>query len=126
MEIVSSLLLILHLLGMAIIIGAYFAHVKNARVIPGMVHASYLQLVTGLLMVGLVEMNGGSISHVAVGIKIVLGILVWLFAFLGKRKEKAAQGAGGLAEGEAHPSALMAHLTFAAALVAVVIGVTML
>lgn len=136
MEILREALLTLHLIGMAIIVGGYFTVIRSPRVLPGMLHASYLQLVTGLLLVGLAEMGDGQVNHLKIGIKLVVAILVTVFAFLGNRQEKrfAAQSAAGTtasANGAVagavtavkNPSATMAHLTFAFAIINVLVAV---
>ncbi len=137
MEILREVLLTLHLIGMAIILGGYFTVIRSPRVLPGMLHASYLQLVTGLLLVGLAEMGGGQVDHMKIGIKLVVAILVTVFAFLGNRQEKrfaaetavesAAAGTTASANGTVtavrHPSATMAHLTFAFAILNVLVAV---
>ncbi|KZE18400.1 MULTISPECIES: hypothetical protein [Brevibacterium] len=137
MEILREVLLTLHLIGMAIIVGGYFTVIRSPRVLPGMLHASYLQLVTGLLLVGLAEMGGGQVDHMKIGIKLVVAILVTVFAFLGNRQEKrfaaetavesAAAGTTASANGTVtavrHPSATMAHLTFAFAILNVLVAV---
>ncbi len=118
MEILRLILVVLHLLGMAIIIGGYFASIKAPRVSPGMLHGAYLQLVTGLALTGLAEAmvdDGEAVNHMKIGIKVVLALLVAVFAFLGKRKEKANPDQG--------TSAGMAHATAIAALLAVIVAV---
>lgn len=133
MEILREVLLTLHLIGMAIIVGGYFTVIRSPRVLPGMLHASYLQLVTGLLLVGLAEMGGGQVDHMKIGIKLVVAILVTVFAFLGNRQEKrfaaetttaSANGAvAGAVTAVKNPSATMAHLTFAFAIINVLVAV---
>ncbi|WP_113904902.1 MULTISPECIES: hypothetical protein [Brevibacterium] len=137
MEILREILLSLHLIGMAIIVGGYFTVIRSPRVLPGMLHASYLQLVTGLLLVGIAEMGDDEVNHMKVGIKLVVAILVTVFAFIGNRRQKAVaspDAAAGAALGSAgaagattavvaNPSATMAHLTFAFAIVNVLVAV---
>lgn len=136
MEILREVLLTLHLIGMAIIVGGYFTVIRAPRVLPGMLHASYLQLVTGLLLVGLAEMGDGQVDHMKIGIKLVVAILVTVFAFIGNRQQKryaaglddsgrdaAGTGAGGAAVATKNPSATMAHLTFAFAIINVLVAV---
>lgn len=57
---------------------------------PGMLHGAYLQLVTGLLLMGLAEMGDGDVNHMKLGIKLVVAILVTIFAFIGNKKQKAS------------------------------------
>ncbi|WP_309132826.1 hypothetical protein [Brevibacterium sp.] len=133
MEILREILLSLHLIGMAIIVGGYFTVIRSPRVLPGMLHASYLQLVTGLLLVVIAEMGDDDVNHMKIGIKLVVAILVTVFAFIGNRKQKAfaaeapaGAGAGvgvGSAVATKNPSATMAHLTFAFALINVLVAV---
>ncbi len=136
MEILRTILIFLHLLGMAIIVGGYLANVKAPRVIPGMLHASYLQLITGIALFGLLEAQAHGLTMEArlpLLIKLVLGILVTVFAFIGNRQQKAADRAAATTEAGAgqagtalrtvSASATMAHLTFGAAILAVVIAV---
>lgn len=116
MEILREILLTLHLLGMAIIVGGYFTVIRSPKVLPGMLHASYLQLITGLLLMGLAEMGDGEVNHMKIGIKLVLAVIVTVFAFIGKRKEKANPDQGA--------SAAMSHATGWAAIAAVIVAVT--
>lgn len=131
MEILREILLTLHLIGMAIIVGGYFTVIRSPRVVPGMLHAAYLQLITGLLLMGLAEMGDGSVNHVKIGIKLVIAILVTVFVFIGNKKQKAfAAGAaeggvagGGVATAVKNPSATMAHLAFGFAVINIIVAV---
>lgn len=118
MEILRLILVVLHLLGMAIIVGGYFSSMKAPRVLPGMLHGAYLQLVTGLLLTVIAEFNAGdeSVNHMKIGIKVILGIAVAVFAFIGRRKEKANPGEGA--------SSGMAHATGLSAILAVIVAST--
>ena len=119
MEILRIVLVILHLLGMAIIIGGYFTNIRAPKVSPGMLHGSYLQLVTGLALAGIAEAlvaDGDSVNHMKIGIKLVLALVVTVFAFIGKRKEAANPDQGA--------SAAMANATGWAAIAAVIVAVT--
>lgn len=126
MEILREILLTLHLLGMAIIVGGYFTVIRSPKVMPGMLHGSYLQLVTGLLLVGLAEMGDGDVNHMKIGIKLVVAILVTVFAFIGNKKQKtfaAAAPAEGGATATKNPSATMAHLVVIFAVINVIVAV---
>ena len=127
MEILREILLTLHLVGMAIIVGGYFTVIRSPKVLSGMLHASYLQLITGLLLVGIAEMGDGDVNHVKIGIKLVVAIVVTVFALIGNRKQKAFTAAAP-AEGTAatevkSPSATMAHLTFAFTIINLIVAV---
>ncbi|WP_344332695.1 hypothetical protein, partial [Brevibacterium marinum] len=89
MEILREILVALHLIGMAIIVGGYFSLIRTPKVAPGMLHGSYLQLITGLLLLAIAELGDGEVNHMKMGIKLVIAILVTIFAFLGNKKQKA-------------------------------------
>lgn len=102
MALVYDLLVVLHFLGLAAVIGGYLAVVRSPRIVAGMLHGALLQLVTGILLVGLAEaaldrdLDNGKIT-----VKLLVGLAVAVIAFLARRKPEYGPGAvhavGGLA-----------------------------
>ena len=88
MDFLQSFLVFLHILGAAIIVGIWFARIKNPTVMPGQFHASLLQLVTGILLVGLAEMDDYDINYAKIGVKLTLAVVIAVMAFIGQRKYK--------------------------------------
>ncbi|MGC2942363.1 MULTISPECIES: hypothetical protein [unclassified Brevibacterium] len=126
MEILREILLTLHLLGMAIIVGGYFTVIRSPKVMPGMLHGAYLQLLTGLLLMGVAEMGDGTVNHMKIGIKLVVAILVTVFAFIGNKKQKAFAASAPAESGAVAvktPSATMAHLVVVFAVINVIVAV---
>lgn len=136
MEILREILVALHLIGMAIIVGGYFTLIRSPKVAPGMLHGAYLQLITGLLLLTIAEMGDGEVNHMKMGIKLLIAILVTVFAFIGNKKQKAfdsgsvavaapagSGGDGAVATAVKNPSATMAHLLFAGAIINVLVAV---
>ncbi|MBP3044300.1 hypothetical protein KKR91_06740 [Arthrobacter jiangjiafuii] len=100
MDFLQSFLVFLHILGAAIIVGIWFAKIKNPTVMPGQFHAALLQLVTGLLLVGLAEMGDASLNHIKIAVKLTVALVIAVMAFIGQRKYKKGQPVGkGLANG---------------------------
>ena len=91
MDFLQSFLVFLHILGAAIIVGIWFAKIKNPTVMPGQFHGALLQLVTGLLLVGLAEMDDYDVNHIKIAVKLVLALGIAVMAFIGQRKYKAGQ-----------------------------------
>ena len=116
---------------MAMIVGGYLVTVKAPRVLPGMLHAAGLQVVTGILLFGMLEMQGNPTMSLraGAGIKILLGLVALIVFIIGNKREKAAAPAAGAdvaADGAvktAAPSATMAHIGFGAAVLAVLVAV---
>jgi hypothetical protein len=93
MTFLTGLLVLLHLLGAAIIVGTWIYTMKRPTVSPGQFHASLLSLVTGLLLVGLREMDGGAGTdfRIKIGVKLVIVLVVAVAAFVGQRRTRRGE-----------------------------------
>ena len=101
MEIVEHLLVLVHLLGMAAIVGSA-VFVARGTVTPALVWGARAQLVTGLILVGLAEMDDGDVNHAKIGVKLVVAVAACaeIAAAKGKKGEARPQlvtAAGALA-----------------------------
>ena len=113
MNIVFNIVLILHFIGLAGIIGGWLATIKAPHVNKAILHGAILQVVTGLLLVGLREMDDVDVNHMKIGIKLVIALVILVVAILGVRKEARAQGT----------TATLAHVAGALGIVNVAIAV---
>lgn len=86
MDILHSLLIFFHLVGTAALVGGWLATFKKPTVLQWQHIGAWVQLVTGLLLVGLLEMNDGDVNHMKIGIKLVVLIAVLVAAIIGRRK----------------------------------------
>ncbi|MFM7144839.1 MAG: hypothetical protein ACKOW5_00700 [Actinomycetales bacterium] len=91
MQIVYDLLVILHFIGLASLLGGFLVQMSSAEkgVNPAMLHGALTQLVTGLLMVGLIE--SGAVDEEAnmtkISVKLAIVVIVTVLAFVGRRKQ---------------------------------------
>jgi hypothetical protein len=95
--IIKSFLIVLHLVGMAALLGGFLVQIKalkakTAEILPAMVHGAWTALVTGLLLVGVREweraLGGGSpLDHSQIAIKSVAVLVIVTLVML-KRKQK--------------------------------------
>ena len=80
MDVVRYLLIVVHLLGMAAIVGGWLAVLTTPRVLPSMVWGARLQVVTGFLLWGIFESGAvedlGDPDRVKLTIKLLVGIAV--------------------------------------------------
>lgn len=114
MDIAISLVLILHFIGLAGIIGGWLAVIKAPHVNKAIMHGAILQVVTGIILVGLQEMQGDvEMNHIKVAIKLVIALVVLVVAIMGVRKEAGARGS----------TATLAHIAGGLAIVNVAIAV---
>lgn len=101
MTLVYDLLLVLHFIGLAAIIGGYLTVLRSPRIVVGMVHGALLQVVTGLLLVGLAEAAlDADVDQAKIGVKLVVALVVAALAFAYRKKDASpavVHTVGGLA-----------------------------
>lgn len=105
MEIFYNVMVVLHLLGMAAVVGSWFTVLRAPRILPGMVHGALLQIVTGLVLVGLRESGAVTadepLDRAKVTVKLGVAIVVAVLAWVNRKRDAAPAGVvhtvGGLA-----------------------------
>ena len=104
MDFVYNLILILHFIGLASVVGGFLVQMRSSQkgVNPAMLHGALTQLVTGLLLVGLPEMGVASPydgweswDHTKIAVKLVITIIITVLAFVGRRKPLPQTGLWG-------------------------------
>ena len=114
MDIVFNIVLILHFIGLAGIIGGWLATIKAPHVNKAILHGAILQVVTGLILVVMREFEDGfELNHMKIGIKLLVAIVILVVAIIGVRKEARAQGS----------TAILAHVAGVLGIVNVAIAV---
>lgn len=88
MEILHTILVFLHFVGAAALLGGWLATFKTPTVGLFQFIGAWVQLVTGILLVGLNEMGDGSVNHVKIAVKLVILIVILVAAWIGRRKVK--------------------------------------
>lgn len=102
MDFLYSALVFLHLLGMAGILSGFLMQLMtdSAKTPKVILHSTLLQLVTGLLLVGVAEMGAeAEVNHIKIGVKLLVALAVTVVAVLNLRKPATglAATAGALA-----------------------------
>ncbi|MBO1752205.1 hypothetical protein J4G33_10365 [Actinotalea sp. BY-33] len=97
MELVRNLALVLHLLGMALIVGYWVTQAKapTKTVGTGMLHGALTVLVTGLALVGIAEAGDGDVNHTKIGVKLVVLLAVTALVVVNRRKDAVSTGVWG-------------------------------
>jgi hypothetical protein len=103
MEFVRNLLLFLHFVGLASLLGGFLVQLKgpDRRVVAAVLHGGITQVVTGVLLVGVLEGMDKDVNHVKIGIKLVIALFVTVMAFVLRKRGSLSNGLffglGGLA-----------------------------
>lgn len=94
MSLVYDLLVVLHLLGMAAIVGTYLVALRTPRVLPGMLHGALTALVTGVILVGLREADvvdgHGEVDQTKIAVKLLVALVVAALAWVYRKRQDAA------------------------------------
>lgn len=104
MDFVKDLFLLLHLVGMAAIVGGWIAVARAPKVIPPILWGARAQVLTGLILVGLLEATDEPVNNAKIGVKLVVALAVAACAEIGNARQKRGEpnptlvnAAGGLA-----------------------------
>ncbi|MFZ5869323.1 MAG: hypothetical protein ACOYXW_02140 [Actinomycetota bacterium] len=100
MAFLYDLLVVLHFVGLAAIIGGYLTVLRSPRIVVGMVHGALLQILTGLLLVGLAEGLDRDVDNAKIGVKLVVALVVAGLAFAYRKRPASpavVHAVGGLA-----------------------------
>ena len=129
MTLVTHIVLVLHLLGMAAIIGSWLVTRHELRVTPALLWGARAQLVTGIILVGLLQASpdpGDKPNNVKLGVKLVVALAVVACAEIANARQRRADtptatvgAAAGRGSGTAVAVAAAPGLVQAAALLAV-------
>ncbi len=95
MDILFSILLILHFIGLAALLGGVLVQIKDTiagkgKIIAGMIHGALTQLVTGIAMVGIAEMGGGHVNTTKIAVKLAIVLIITVLVFLFRKKASVA------------------------------------
>ena len=105
MDIVYNIMVFLHIVGAAMIVGIWIGNMKKPTVHPRQFDGAALQLITGIVMMGLIPALDMDANYFKLGIKFAIALAVAVLAFIGRRKYKKdepvskglAHSVGGLA-----------------------------
>lgn len=91
MTVVYNILLVLHFVGLASLLGGFLVQMRSPEKVvnASMLHGALTQLVTGVLMVGLLE--SGAVNDEAPNMgkimsKLIIVAVITVLAFVGRRK----------------------------------------
>ncbi|MGH3316731.1 MAG: hypothetical protein ACRDO0_11370 [Nocardioidaceae bacterium] len=94
MDFVLDVLVFLHLLGMASLFGGAFVQIRSPQrvVNNAMLHGILTQIVTGLLIVGILESGTEPVNHPKIGVKFALAVIIGVFVIVNRKKPSIPNG----------------------------------
>ena len=100
MVIVYGIVLVLHLIGWALVLGGAVYGLRETKMNKGMLHGILTALIAGIVMVGLgsAGVAGPEPNNIKIGVKLVIALVVTAMVLVGNRKETVTKGfLGGVA-----------------------------
>jgi hypothetical protein len=99
-EFVYNLLVVLHFIGLASLLGGFIVQMKSPEkgVNPAMFHGALTQLVTGVLLVGIASAGlvpGEEVDHAKIAVKLVIVLIITALAFIGRKRTPPQVGLWG-------------------------------
>jgi hypothetical protein len=93
MTVVYNIFVAAHLLGMAALVGGYAAVLRAPQISEIVVWGARLQLVTGLILVGIGESSlDKDYDHAKIAVKLVISFVVVAIAEIERAREKRGDG----------------------------------
>ena len=94
MDLLRDVLLFLHFIGLAALFGGLFVQVKASprAVNNAMFHGILTQLVTGLLLVGLLDAADDAVDHAKVAVKLIVALVIGVLVLMNRKKESITDG----------------------------------
>ena len=94
MDLLHDILLFLHFLGLASLFGGLFVQVRSdPRVVNNAVlHGILTQVVTGLLLVGVLEGQDEEVDNAKIGVKLVVALVIAVLVIVNRKKPALPNG----------------------------------
>lgn len=101
MEVLKDIVLVLHFIGLASIIGGFLVQTRGARKVihPAMLHGALTQLVTGVILVGLNEAMDRDVDNAKIGVKLLVTLVVAALAWRYRTKPSVSAAVWGAVGG---------------------------
>jgi hypothetical protein len=99
MIIVYNIVVFLHIVGAAMIVGIWIGNMKKPTVHPRQFDGAATQLLTGIVLMGLIPALDMDANYFKLGVKFAIALAVVVLAFIGRRKYKNGED---ISKGLAH------------------------
>jgi hypothetical protein len=95
-ELTTRIFVVLHLLGLASLLGGFLVQMKElktgGKIVPAMLHGAWLLLITGFALVGLVGMSGDEhVDNILLAAKSIVITAIFFLAYGFSKKDLSAK-----------------------------------
>lgn len=95
MEILKNVILALHIIGIAALLGGMLYQIpairqRKAMILPAMMHGAWTMLVTGIVLVGLQYPLGNDVNNMKISVKLAILVAIIVIALINRKREVVA------------------------------------
>lgn len=95
MEILKNLVLAVHIIGVAALLGGVIYQIKAmrggaGRILPAIMHGAWTMLITGIVLVGMQYPLGNDVDNTKVTTKLLVLLAIVAIAFINRKKDVVA------------------------------------
>lgn len=94
MDILEKILLVIHFLGLASILGGVLVQSKalrsGAKVLPAILHGAYTQLLSGVLLVAVISAGDDDLNNTKIAVKLGVLVVILVLAIVNRKKANPA------------------------------------
>ena len=90
-----DLLLVLHFVGLASLLGGFLVQLSatDRRIVTAMVHGAFTQLVTGLLLVGVIQSAlHGPVDNAKIAVKLAVLVVIMVLVWINRARRTVSNG----------------------------------
>ncbi|HWM34788.1 MAG TPA: hypothetical protein VNR36_11175 [Pseudolysinimonas sp.] len=96
MEILKNVVLAIHIIGVASLLGGVLVQIPalregKARVLPAIVHGAWTMLATGIILVGLQYPLGNEVNNVKITVKLAVLVAIVVIALVNRKRDTLAR-----------------------------------
>ncbi len=115
MKLFNEIVVVVHLLGMAAIVGGWLAVRHDVRVIPAILWGARVQVLTGLILAGLASMDKDDPpNNGKLGVKLIVALVVLAMTEMANARQKRAEGSGAAARASGVDAGVASKVNLAA------------
>lgn len=94
MEFVRHLLLFLHFVGLASLIGGFLVQMKgpDRRITSAVLHGGLTQVVTGVLLVGVLQGLDEEVNNFKIAVKLLIALVITVLAWILRKRPSLSNG----------------------------------
>ena len=94
MDLLQKALLVIHFVGFGALFGGAAAQLRDqVRVVnAGMLLGALTQVVSGVLLVGVIEGQGDDVNQAKIGVKLAVALVIAVLCWINRRKDSVPNG----------------------------------